>query len=417
MILQKSAVTEAAEAEAGKLGVNPDRLRYLDNYLQGFVDRGEHAFVAFRVLRKGSLIFDGYYGVRTPAGDPLREDAIFPVQSTTKPYTATCCAILQEDGKIDYWDRVQKYFPGFTGEGKDGVLLWHLLCHTTGMSDDTTDAFKETYFERELGITVPEEGTDDEARLDALMEARDKMGLPKMARGQNAVNNLFFEIKLRAPLDSEPGSMFTYYGDSYKLLGMIVEQISGKSLEAFARERIFEPLGLSDTHFYLPEEKRHRFVQRDTAFKGGNFMNSEWMMTTASAAGGLKTTMADLARFGQMFLQGGTLDGKRIISPATVRLMTQDQNEKLPESSWLDRKLGANWGLGWDVKNGKKDDLGMLRSERSYNHGGYGGSRLLIDPDAELVAAIYMVEQREESFYDDIGPSVNVLYSALDQPI
>jgi CubicO group peptidase (beta-lactamase class C family) len=236
------------------------------------------------------------------------------------------------------------------------------------------------------------------------------MGLPKLEPGWQAARSLFWEIGLKAPLDTAPGTAYTYYNSSYGMLSQIVRMVSGKSLDEFARERIFEPLGMCDSHWNIPEEKWHRFVKRDPSFKGGSSMNDE-------KSAGLSMTMADLARFGLMFLKGGTLDGRRIISPASVRLMTKDQNEKLPDSYWLGRRLGSNWGLGWDVKNGKKDDLGMLRSEHSYNHGGYGGSRLLIDPDAELVVALYMVEQREESFYDDIGPSVNVLYSALDNPI
>lgn len=417
---QKTAITQAAEANAGTLGIHQDNLRYLDRYLQQFVDRGEHSFIAFHVLRRGTLVFNGNYGVQSPdpgpdgRKQPLREDAIFPLASLTKPFVATCCAILQERGLIDFWDRVNKYFPGFTGEGKENVLLWHLLCHTSGMSDETTGKFRDAYIEHELGVKIPDREADEQARLDAYMQARAKMGLPEMAPGWEAVDDFIFEVELRAPLDTQPGTAFSYYSDAYEMLAMVVEKVTGKSREEFARENIFMPLGLKDTHWFLPPEKRDRYARRDPSFKGGGWLNSEYCMITNSAGGGLKSTMADLLRFGQMFLQGGTLDGARILSPASVRLMTKDHNEKLPEAFWFGRFLGCNWGLGWDVKNGKKDDLGMLRSDRSYNHGGYGGSRLLIDPDAELVVAIYMVEQREESFYDDIGPSVNVLYAALD---
>jgi CubicO group peptidase (beta-lactamase class C family) len=412
---QIRAITKAAETAADTLGVNLETLCYLDSFLQSFVDRGEHSFISFYVLRRGTLIFNGNYGVQTPGGEPLREDAIYPVASVTKPFTATCCAILQERGLLDFWDKLQKYFPGFTGEGKEKVLLWHLLCHTTGMTDTTTYKFIAAYIADELGIKIPEENGNNKDEIRALyMQARDKMGLPKMESSVKAVKELFFEIGQKAPLDSEPGTAFTYYGVSYDLIARIVERVSGKSLEEFARENIFEPLGMRDTHWFLPVEKRDRMVRRDPSFKGGQWLNSEDTMVSTSASGGLKSSMADLARFGQMFLQGGTLGGKRIISPATVRLMTKDQNEKLPDTYWQDRRLRSNWGLGWDIKNGKKDDLGMLRSERSYNHGGYGGARLLIDPDAELVVAIYMVEQREDSFYDDMGTAVNVLYAALD---
>jgi CubicO group peptidase (beta-lactamase class C family) len=409
-----NTIPQTTEVAADTLGVNLDNLRYLDSYLQRFIDRGQHSFISFKAQRRGTLIFNGNYGVQTPGGEPLRDDAIFPLASVTKAFTATCCAILQERGEIDFWDKAEKYFPGFTGEGKDAVLLWHLLCHVTGMSDDSTDNFRDSYIADELGIKIPEREAGQQARLDAYMLAREKMGMPKVEPSWDAVDEFIFEVELKTPLDMKPGTAFTYYGNSYSMLAKIVEQITGQSLEEFARENIFLPLGMNDTHWLLPVEKRERFVLRDASFKGANWLNSEYTMSSDSPTGGLKSTMSDLLRFGQMFLQGGTLNGKRIISPATVRLMTKDQNAKLPDSYWLGRCLGSNWGLGWDVKNGKKDDLGMLRSDRSYNHGGYGGARLLIDPDAELVVAIYMVEQREESFYDDIGVSVNVLYAALD---
>jgi CubicO group peptidase (beta-lactamase class C family) len=115
-----------------------------------------------------------------------------------------------------------------------------------------------------------------------------------------------------------------------------------------------------------------------------------------------------------MYLNMGTLDGVRIISPATVRLLTRNHNAGLPDSFWLGRHLSANWGLGWDVKENKIDDLGMLHSPNSYNHGGYGGARILIDPDYDLVVSVYIREQREESFYDNMNYAMDILYSALN---
>ena len=143
-------------------------------------------------------------------------------------------------------------------------------------------------------------------------------------------------------------------------------------------------------------------------------MNSDDILTNTSASGGLKSTMADLTRFGQMFLQGGTLGGARILSPASVRLMTTDNNSELPDSFWRGRYLGSNWGFGWDVKNGKKDDLGLLRGERSYNHCGFGGARLHVDPDAALVVAFNIVEHDEGEACLNHSNSMNILYSALD---
>jgi CubicO group peptidase (beta-lactamase class C family) len=196
---------------------------------------------------------------------------------------------------------------------------------------------------------------------------------------------------------------------------LLVEKISGGTLEEFAREYIFEPLGMHDTYWRMPKSKLNRYPRRPKGHKGTPWLDSEnFARKNTSVGGGLKSSMADLLRFGRMYLNGGTLDGKRILSPASVRLLTKNANEGVPDSLWFGRWLKADWGLGWNIKGDKIDDLGMLRSPRAYDHGGYGGARLLIDPDAELVAAIYMAEKEDDSVYDDMNCAVDILYGALD---
>jgi CubicO group peptidase (beta-lactamase class C family) len=405
MILKKSALPETLLYGMDTLGVNIDRLRYLDGYLQKLVDRNVHPFITFHALRRGVKIFEGTYGVQKPGGGPLREDAIYSVASVTKPFTATCLAILQEDGLIDFWESIQTYFPEFEGEGKDGVLIWHLLAHVSGWDDDAADVWAENYIKNELGIVL-ESGEDQTAALKA---AREKLGLPEMA----SMWDMRSHLALKAPLSATPGTKFAYNSSGYEMLGQLVERVSGMSLEAFARERIFNPLGMADTHWALPRDKYDRYVYREPNSRGGNYHNTEEYLQSTSAAGGLKTTMRDQLIFGQMFLQNGTLGGKRILSPASVQLMTTDQNVHIPDSYWRGRMLGSNWGFGWDVKNGKKDDFGMLRSDISYNHCGFGGARLHVDPQAELVIALYIVEQEEAKACDNMSTAANILYSAL----
>jgi len=406
MTLKKSALPETLLYGMDTLGVNIDRLRYLDRYLQRLVDQNTHPFIAFHALRHGVKIFEGNYGVQKPGGGPLREDAIFSVASVTKPFTATCLAILQEDGLVDFWEPVQAHFPEFEGEGKDGVLLWHLLAHVSGWDEDAAYEWAADYIRNELGIALPENGEDQTAALSA---AREKLGLPETVSPWEA----FSFLARKAPLKTPTGTAFAYNSEGYELLGQLVERISGMSLEAFARKRIFDPLGMTDTHWALPHEKYDQYVYREPNSRGGNYRNTEESLQSTSAAGGLKTTMRDQLIFGQMFLQNGTLGGKHILSPASVRLMTTDQNVKIPDSFWRGRYLGSNWGFGWDVKNGKKDDFGMLRSDVSYNHCGFGGARLHVDPESELVIALYIVEQEEAKACDNMSTAANILYSAL----
>jgi CubicO group peptidase (beta-lactamase class C family) len=123
--------------------------------------------------------------------------------------------------------------------------------------------------------------------------------------------------------------------------------------------------------------------------------------------------MHDLTRLGQMYLNEGTLEGAEILSPATARLMASNQNAKLPDSFWFGRILGSAWGLGWHVRCGKRDDLGLLRSDRTFDHGGAGGARLVIDPDAGLVFALYMADKEQFDAYPNHGRVANIIYSAL----
>ncbi len=406
MTVKKAALPEAVLYGMDTLRVNIDRLRYLDRYLQMLVDKNAHPFIAFHALRRGVKIFGGNYGVQKPGGGQLREDAIFSVASVTKPFTATCLAILQEDGLVDFWEPVQAYFPDFEGKGKDGVLLWHLLAHVSGWDEDAAYEWAADYIRNEMGIALPEDGEDQTA---ALMEAREKLGLPETSSAWD----VFLFLTKKAPLKTPTGTAFAYNSIGYQMLGQLVEKISGMSLEAFARKRIFDPLGMTDTHWALPRDKYDRYVYREPNSRGGNYHNTEEALQSTSAAGGLKTTIRDQLIFGQMFLQNGTLGGKRILSPSSVRLMTTDQNAQIPDSYWRERMLGSNWGFGWDVKNGKKDDFGMLRSDISYNHCGFGGARLHVDPEAELVIALYIVEQEEGAACAHMSTAANILYSAL----
>ena len=400
------------------IGVDIERLEWLDGYLQRMIDEKKHPFEAIRVWRKNTLVFSGEYGTQTPDGAPLRADAIFPVQSVTKPYVATCAAILQEEGRVSFYEKVQDYFPDFTGENKDCVILLHLLCHTSGMDDsEEGDKYIKEYIKMETGIEIGntmESPEESQKMQDALCALRPKLGLPESDE-DGAAYEALVALTIRAPLFSMPGTRFSYCSLGYNMWKTIIERITGETLEQYARRKIFEPLGLNDTCFFLPPEKRDRFVIRGDEFKGAPWINDESMMTSTSAAGGLKTTMDELARFGLMFLNGGKLDGKRILSPASLKLMTKNHNVGVPDSFWFGRWLAANWGLGWDVKGENKiDELGMLRGASSYNHGGFGGARLLIDPDYDLVLAIYMCEQEAFAVYDDMGGAVDILYGAFD---
>ncbi|MCL2420559.1 MAG: beta-lactamase family protein [Defluviitaleaceae bacterium] len=409
------AITEAARKDADKLSISLPRLQVLDDFLKREIAEETHPAAAVTILRRGVEIFHGAYGVGALDGTPLRDDAIYPLASVTKPVTATMIAMLQEDGRIDIWDRLQQYFPDFVGEGKDEVLLWHLLTHTSGMEDGAVYSYTNDVIQHVLGLKSPGDNASDEDHLDFGMQVRDKMGLPKAPRSWESAGEAYSIIRRGAPLKNKPEQQFSYFNNGYGMLGQIIENISGESLDVIYQKNLFEPLGMLDTHFNLPREKWPRVIKRAEKWKHSDWLNSDEACMSGNGASGLKSTMRDLARFGQMWLQNGTLDDVRILSPASVREFTTNHNAKIPPAFWLARSLSSNWAFGWNIRDDKKDDMGMLRSNKAYDHAGAGGARLMIDPEHDLVMAFYIVEPDDETKpYPLHSRIANIIYSALD---
>jgi serine-type D-Ala-D-Ala carboxypeptidase len=405
-------IIKASEAEA--LGVNVKRLEHLDRFMQQITGAGGHPSSVISVLRRGTEIFSGAYGVKAPGGPPLTPDTIIPVASVTKTVTATLLAILQEDGAIDFCDRLSRYYPAFTGGSKDAVEIWQLLCHSSGMSDDLMSRHKEDFLKERLGVDSLDSCSREQCNQ-ALLDAREALGLPKAEPGKEAqaIQEVNVLLRLKAPLATEPHTALDYCSTGYELLARLAERLAGEDIESLAQHRLFGPLGMVDSHFILPREKWPRVLKRDPSCFEGEYFNSEGILTSVGGGGGLKTTMRDLTRLGQMYLNGGTLDGQQVLSPATVRVMTKNHNVGLPDNPWFGRMLGADWGLGWVIKGTKKDDLGLLRSENTFDHGGAGGARIFIDPDAALVVAMYMVDTNYDVFNPNHSRIANIIFSAL----
>ena len=403
--------TLAPVAVANKVNINLKRLERLHEFMREVTETGVHPSCVIRVLRHGEEIFSGAYGVATTDGTPLPMDVIIPVASVTKVVTATLLAILQEDGVIDFCDKLSRYYPDFKGCGKDAVEIWQLMCHSSGLSDEAMGKYVGEYLKDELGITLQENSPWDEYRA-AVLRAREKLGLPE-SDTDDAFAETEMRLKLLAPLKSDPHTAFDYCSTAYVLLGMLIERLTGEDIDSFAARRLFDPLRMKDTHFNLPQDKWPRVLKRDPSYCFADWLNSDAVLSNTNGAGSLKSTMFDLTRLGQMYLQEGTLDGAEILSPASVRLLSSNQNARLPDSFWFGRILGSAWGLGWHVRCGKRDDLGLLRSDRTYDHGGAGGARLVIDPDAGLVFSLYMVDKELYDSYMNHGRVANLIYASL----
>jgi CubicO group peptidase (beta-lactamase class C family) len=279
----------------------------------------------------------------------MKPDTIFWIASMTKPITATAVMMLQEEGKLSVEDPVGKYVPELkdlkTRDGKSANLtLRHLLTHTSGMGEATSEQSKKA------------------EKLADLMPAYASQ-----------------------PVKFEPGTKWEYCQSGINTLGRIVEVVSGKPFDAFLQERLFTPLGMKDTTFYLMPEQLPRLAkaykkegdkleESPIAFLNGRAPESRDRYPAAN--GGLFSTGPDYARFCRMILNEGTLDGRRYLKPETVKQMTTLQT---PESIKTGFTEGNGWGFGWCVVR-KPQGVSEKLSPGSFGHGGAYGTQAWIDP-------------------------------------
>jgi CubicO group peptidase (beta-lactamase class C family) len=361
--------TEATTLRPGTpsdAGVSPTRVTAIANLARGWVEDGRVAALVVLAAHRGRIFLHKAFGPQTPDPDspPIARDAIFPLASISKVLTATAIMTLAEEGRIDLNGSVAEYLPEFTGEGKAAVQVRHLLTHTSGLCDEDLQAHAE---KGKGPFDIPP----------------DEGGMPPF---------LYENLAPRwdAPLWKPPGEEMAYAGYNYRLLGEIVRRVSGASLAAFARARIFDPLGMMDSHFGLPDALLPRVVRRGPDAYDPDLDTARFQQMAWGSAGAFSTAL-DMATFGQMFLNRGAYGQHRILSPASVAAMTHDQlpgiqaridNEFFPE---------ASWGLGWSIHGRKTGWCGGLYSPQSFEHWGSGGVYLWVDPTYEVVGVYFGV--------------------------
>lgn len=302
------------------------------------------------------------------AGVPMRDDPILPLASVGKMFTATAAMILYERGVIALDDPVSKFIPEFEGAmvtverdgretqvpAKTPMTVFHLLTHTGGFVVEG-DSFWEIWDAHVAQTTTT-------------AFARDLLALG---------------------LQSHPGERFDYgqTGASYEVLGAVIEIASGQTLEEFMFENIFGPLGLEDSYFYLPREKSDRlpavYRMEDEQLvldrpAGEDFSRS----TFFHGGGGVRSAPADILKFARLFLNGGEVDGVRLLKPETVGMMMQDQLGDLAPETWKPR--GLSWGFGAAVKYGP----GNNTVPDQYGWVGGGFAKLWVDPQRRMIAYI-----------------------------
>ncbi len=300
-------------------GFSSDRLENLHQLIQGEIDQKQLAGAITILARHGHVVDYRTYGVRDLAtGAPMTRDTIFRDYSMTKPVTGVAMMILYEEGKWLPWDPIAKFVPEFKnlkvfdGFNADGKMVLVDPAHPPTMAELMSHSAGFSY-------------GSGHGPVDALYQEVKPM--------QSANLQEFVDRMAKLPLNYQPGKEWMYSA-SMDIEGYIVEKLSGQTLPDFMREHIFDPLGMKDAGFFVPAEKRARFATNyradadehltPTQAGGGSPMDYAMQPTMPSGGGGLVSTAEDYYRFAQMLANGGELDGKRVLAPATVRLMTSN---------------------------------------------------------------------------------------------
>lgn len=410
------ALTAAAQGlpttSPAKVGFSAERLRHVDAFLHQVVEDGDYVGVSFAAARHGRVFYQKTVGLRdVSAATPVTTDTIFRIYSMTKPVTAVAMMMLFEEGKWRLDDPVTQYIPSFANlmvqtDGTDGpsapmkparaMTMRDLMRHTAGLSYG--------YFSA--------------TSVDKLYQEQPPLQAPTLPAMIERLSSL--------PLLAHPGTAW-HYSVAVDVQGYLVEQLSGQSLPDFFRDRIFTPLGMADTDFHVPETKQARFAElyvMDPDAKalkpvGGDQFgarNYAAPPTLPSGGGGLVSSLGDYLRFAQMLLNGGALDGVRLLSPQTVELMRADH---LPDdlgsspASGVGLAPGVGFGLGFAVINDPVK-AGSLAGKGSYSWGGAAGTWFWIDPVFDIIA-VGMVQRMGEKPNMSRATSP-LLYQALIQP-
>jgi CubicO group peptidase (beta-lactamase class C family) len=375
-----------------EVGMSAERLARIDEVLEKTIARKDLAGAVTIIARQGKIAHVGTYGMaNVEDSQPMKPDTLFRIASMSKAITSVAVMMLYEEGKFMLGEPVGKYLPewksvsvlpgpeasnNYRVPAKRPITIRHLLTHTSGLTYHWNAKLGELYdsYDMPHGLGGP-------SQLDLAEASRQLAQLP-----------LLFH----------PGDRYEY-GLSIDVLGRLVEVTSGQTLDEFLRERIFEPLGMKDTHFYLPAGKEKRMAAVYTKEKDGTLKRQQGDVPVGdgqadvnypyqgpkryfSGGGGLSSTAIDYARFAQMILNKGELDGKRLLSPTTVKLMTMDHVQKITKD-----RDAPSFGLGFYIEN---SELGFreLTSDGTHGWAGFWYTLFFISPEEDMIG-IFMAQQ------------------------
>jgi CubicO group peptidase (beta-lactamase class C family) len=387
------------QAAPEEIGLSSSRLARLGSVLRAEIERGRAPGAVALIARRGRLGFFESFGLRDPAtGSPMRKDDIFRIYSMTKPITSVAAMMLWEEGRFLLSDPIAKYLPELTdlyvaverGEEIErvpaarAITIQDLLRHTSGL----------TYEFRGPGPVQ-----------------KMYMGAKVYSRSQSNADQVASLSKL--PLLHQPGTRWEY-SRSTDVIGRLIEVLSGQTLGDFFEENILKPLGMVDTAFHVPPRHHSRlaesFAKDPDSGAAVQLVEVRNAPGFESGGGGLVSTAGDYARFLQMLLNGGTLDGLRTLSRKTIELMTADHLG--PITGAPDLLLpGYGFGLGFAVRL-QAGISHVPGSIGQYFWGGLAGTTFWVDPAEQLFAVLLIQAPGQRDYFRTLYR--DLVYSAID---
>ncbi len=405
--IKKSPTLEMTAPENVK--ISSERLNRISTMLKSAIADEQIPGAVALIARNGKIVYHEAFGTRNENGDQLQRDDIFRIASQTKAITSTAVMQLWEHGLFQLDDPISKWIPEFknaqvldtlyedgtfdTSPSDKEITIRHLLTHTSGIGYGVIDGnphIKKIY--ANAGIVD----------LYTTKNVTIKDNIKKLAK---------------LPLHHNPGERFTY-SEGLDVLGYFIEIISGEPFDEYLRNHLFDPLGMDDTWFYLPESKHGKLVniQKSENNKWINFPTTfydpDYPIKGANAffsgGAGLSSTAKDYATFLQMYLNKGELNGVRILSRTTVDVIMANQISDL--DLWGSPNF---YGLAFGVKSLKGSDLGGQGSEGTFDWGGYFNTQYFADPKEQIIGVLLKQTQGNSSdqtgwkFRQLVGASVD----------
>ena len=359
--------------DPAEVGMSADHLRLAGDLMDRQFADGRSPMLAAVVARHGKIVFTKVLGDQRPGGPPLAMDSVFPLASNTKPMTAAVLLALVERGQIGLNEPVVHHLPELAVNDNEYVLVHHLLTHTTGW---------------------------DPAAVTAGLEAAVAAGRSEPPPGLDELEHLLLRSIWAVPRSRHHGTMMAYANPHYTLIGEITRRVTGDTLDAAMRRYLLDPLGMDDTAVILPDNLLGRLIERPDGipYAPGHpetvlpMYDQRWRECDDGGMG-VHSTVLDYLVFLEMIRNGGVHEGTRVLSPATIRVMTTDQIPGLPAEIEGFVLKAASWGYGFSV--GGADPVMRFRggttSRGALRHSGLGGIGSWVDRDLGISAVYHEV--------------------------